>query len=107
MKAFYESRKYKSCVPLYISLTKGFDFLAHWHHDIELIYVIDGQIKVGINKENCLLQKGDLAISGSGDIHYYDSMDLNSNIYLMIFKPELIDSTPIWPQNLHFKSYPC
>jgi AraC-like DNA-binding protein len=104
MKGFYETRSYKYSIPIYISLTKGFEFLAHWHSDIELIYLVDGQIKVGINKESRILRTGDLAICSSGDIHYYDCVDSDSKIFLLIFKPEIIDSFTMWPQKLYFTS---
>lgn len=104
MKAYYETRTYNNCIPLHITISKNMDFLAHWHNDIELVYIKQGQIKMGVNKESRILKKGDLAICSSGDIHYYDSKDFNSNIFLMIFKPEIIDCKGIWPQNLDFVS---
>jgi AraC-like DNA-binding protein len=104
MKAIYETRTYNSSVPLQINSSNSIDFIAHWHNDVELIYVCEGQTRMGINKESRLLKKGDLAICSSGDIHYYDSKDLNSNMFLLIFKPELIVNIGLWPQNLHFPS---
>ena len=91
MKAFYENRTYADSIPLSVNTSKGFDFLAHWHNDIELVYVLDGELKMGVNSESRVLQKGDFAICSSGDIHYYNSKDLYSSYYLVLFKPELLE----------------
>jgi len=102
MKAFYENRTYDSQFPLVITKSSGFDFLAHWHNDIELVYVLDGNLKMGINKECRILKKGDVAICSSGDIHYYNSKDLYSEYFLILLKPQLLESKSIWPKNLRF-----
>lgn len=104
MKAYYEKRTYANPIPLSVNIGNGFDFLAHWHNDIEFVYVLDGDLKMGVNTECRVLQKGDFALCSSGDIHYYDSKDLYSNYYMMLFKPELLESKSIWPVNLRFSS---
>ena len=104
MKAFHEFRTYESSIPLSIGTINKFAFLAHWHNDVELVYVRDGELKMGVNKEIRILGKGDLAICSSGDIHYYNSSNYESDAFLMIFKPEMVDSKGLWPQNVHFCS---
>lgn len=105
MKTFYENRTYDNQFPLMICKNSGFDFLAHWHNDIEMVYVLDGNLKMGINKEQMILKKGDFAVCSSGDIHYYDSKDLYSEYFLVLFKPQLLESKSIWPVNLRFLNY--
>lgn len=104
MKAYHEKRHYGSDLPISVLQLHNFSFLAHWHNDVELIYVKKGEIRVGINSENWLLKAGDLAVCSSGDIHYYDGRDLESEIILVIFNPRLIGSPSGWPGDVHLVS---
>lgn len=104
MKAYHEKRYYGSELPISVMQLHNFSFLAHWHNDVEIIYVKQGEIRVGINSESWLLKKGDLAVCSSGDIHYYDGRDMNSEIILVIFNPRLIGSPSGWPGDVRLVS---
>ena len=98
MKAFHENRIYGSGLPVQISTVRNINFLAHWHHDVEFIYVSEGSLQVGINSGTRTLRAGEFAFCGSGDIHYYDSGRSESEIILVVFNPRLIGSTAGWPE---------
>ena len=100
MKAFFENRSYSTEIPVSASFAENMDFVAHWHTDIEMLYVCEGSIGVGINSERRVLHKGEIAICGSNDIHYYESGEMTSRIILVIFKPEILTSFKNWPKNL-------
>jgi AraC-like DNA-binding protein len=104
MRAYHENRLYSSKHPFYVSQHINFNFLAHWHTDVEIIYVCEGSIRIGINSESRLLHAGDIAICSSGDIHYYDSTSTTSTIILVIFHPSLIGCTGSWPTQSRFLS---
>lgn len=98
MRAFHENRIYGSGLPVQISKVRSIDFLAHWHHDLEFMYVSEGSLQVGINSETRTLRAGEFAFCGSGDIHYYDSGKSESEIILVVFNPRLIGSAAGWPE---------
>jgi len=105
MKSFYEDKRYKDAFPVQCNLTKRLHFLAHWHPEVEMVYVLQGVALVGINQQARLLKKGDLAISTSGDIHYYEGIsDQNNQIYVLIFHPQVIGQTEHWPVSSRFPS---
>ncbi|WP_281278181.1 AraC family transcriptional regulator [Paenibacillus anaericanus] len=104
MKAFHENRLYHSIIPFTAFIAHNFNFLAHWHNDLEFIYVCEGTIRIGINSESRILGKGDIAICSSGDIHYYDSKDNESSILIVIFNPQLIGVPGGWPKNIRLTS---
>jgi AraC-like DNA-binding protein len=105
MKVFFEDRTYPSKIPLMISRMENMNFRAHWHMDVELLYVYAGSLKVGVNAESRILNPGEMAICSSGDIHYYDSKGgLQSQAMLMVFRPELIGNIPDWPEFVNFVS---
>lgn len=43
--------------------------LPHWHEYMELIYVTQGSIQIGVNEEDIILQAGDIAFLGEHTIH--------------------------------------
>ena len=51
MKAFREQKSFSAN---FISASRpvNFSFPAHWHVYIELVYVIQGMIEIGINNES-------------------------------------------------------
>lgn len=104
MKAYYEKRSYPPELPLriYRHERNSFSFHAHWHPDVELVLVREGTLRFGINREIQTLQKGEVAVCCSGDIHFYDSVDKNSAIDILIFQPSLIGCHGNWPQHIRF-----
>ncbi|GGO04694.1 AraC family transcriptional regulator [Saccharibacillus kuerlensis] len=98
MRAFHENRIYGSGLPLQISRVRNMNFLAHWHHDLEFVYISEGSLQVGINSETRTLKAGEFAFCGSGDIHYYDSGQSESEILIVVFNPRLIGSPAGWPE---------
>jgi AraC-like DNA-binding protein len=104
MKAFHENRMYHSAIPFFTKLMNNFSFLAHWHNDLEFVYVCEGTIRMGVNSETRILHKGDFVFCSSGDIHFYDSKDLDSSILLAVFHPQLIGSPGGWPKDVRLLS---
>ena len=57
----------------------------HWHRDIELLFVLSGTILVQADYRDTLLQKNDLFLIDSGDIHLtHESGDKNLILALQI-----------------------
>ncbi|NQX45192.1 AraC family transcriptional regulator [Paenibacillus tritici] len=104
MRAFHENRTYGSAFPFTAFVSHNIDFLAHWHHDLEIVYVLEGSIRMGINSETRVLTAGDLAVCSSGDIHYYDSKNSQSKLLMIIFNPSLIGYPAGWPLNMRLMS---
>ena len=102
MLFFHEERKYNSDIPVEAKIFNDINFLAHWHNEIELLLVIDGSLKMMINSESRVLEKDDMAICTSGDIHSYDSRGKESKIILLVFRPEFIEDAVKLPWSTRF-----
>ena len=89
MKAFYENRKYKHGTVFFTSYVESLNFVAHWHKECEVIFVLEGEIGVGIEKDYRVLNKGMMSVCGANDIHYYSSESMNSRAIIMLFMPEM------------------
>lgn len=90
--AYLENREYPDEMPITSVMFHNINYLAHWHTEIEFLRVYEGRINVGVNSGNHVLEAGDMAMFSSGDIHYYDSRDSDSDVLIIVFRPEMISS---------------
>jgi AraC-like DNA-binding protein len=67
----------------------GLDFLAHWHEDIELVFITAGQQCLGINQRQLTLTAGSAVLIAPSDIHYYSKPDKVDG-FMFICPAELI-----------------
>lgn len=99
MRAFHEVRNYGSDFMVWNSNYTNISFLAHWHKEIELIYICSGSARISINNHIFTAYEGDLVICDSGDIHYSDSYEMDNSLDFIIFDPGIISSLY---KNTHF-----
>ncbi|AGK98689.1 AraC family transcriptional regulator [Clostridium pasteurianum] len=72
MNGSYEKDLLKVDFPFNIFVDNGCcDVAPHWHKEIEIIYLIEGQQRVGIDNNIYTLKEGDILLIGSGCIHYF------------------------------------
>lgn len=90
MKAFHEVRSYDSDFMVWHSNYQNISFLAHWHKEIELIYVRSGSCRLQITDQTFTAQAGDLTVCESGAIHYSDSYDLKNCLDFIIFDTSIV-----------------
>ncbi len=105
MRVFHEIRRPQDDSPLGLTAiqTRTLTFMAHWHHDIELILATGGEIPVGIGGKIHRMKQGDLAIVGSGDIHFYEGDPDACDIHILIFPPQLLGQG-MWPVGHRFRT---
>ena len=65
----YETIKYNDKLPAKIKLCGDFDSEVHWHKEIELIYIGKGKLTVFKNGDEYSLNKGDIFLFNSGEMH--------------------------------------
>jgi len=107
MDFFYENRVKleEKTIPMSIYENSNFTYLAHWHNDVEIGFVKEGSILVGVNNEVKVLDAGEAVLCCSGDIHYYESCGEDSKLIILVFKPQLIGDFVRWPEESIFKTY--
>ncbi|MGP0586034.1 helix-turn-helix domain-containing protein [Paenibacillus timonensis] len=104
MKSFYQNWKLDPELPMDIYHSTNITFYPHFHAEIEFIYVKSGAIRIGVNEESRMLRQGDMVVCSSNDIHYFDSRGLESEIMILICKPEWITLSKSWPLDFRFTS---
>ena len=64
----------------------------HFHEDIEIIYLVEGNLKVVVNKDTYNLVVGDILIIGSGEIHCFFKEKEFSKRAVIQFRMSIYDS---------------
>lgn len=90
MKAFHEVRNYDSDFKVWCSSYTNISFLAHWHKEIEMIYIRSGSAQFSVTDHIFTAHAGDLVICDSGEIHYSDSFSCENVLDFLIFDPNII-----------------
>ena len=50
-------------------MTRHHSGRLHWHQRMEFVYILDGECRIKIGKEERLCLPGDIAVMHSGEIH--------------------------------------
>ncbi len=92
MKAFHEVRNYTTDLMVWHKEYKNISFVAHWHREIELLYIKRGSIRMQVTNHAFTAREGDLVICDTGEIHYSNSYSKDSILDFIIFDTGLISS---------------
>lgn len=85
-------------IPVYIrisNLSKYPDMkaLCHWHEDIELICILEGEMNYHINGRTILLNANDCLVINSRQLHYgYSHLHRHCRFACIIFHPNLLSA---------------
>ena len=64
----------------------------HWHEDIEIIYLVEGHVKVGISNDIYNLNLGDILFIGSGAVHcFFEERELSTRAVIQ-FRLSIYDT---------------
>ena len=63
--------KYENIVKCQFSTQKKLNM--HFHQDIEIIYVLEGNLEIGFEDKRCVLQKEDFLLINSNVRHEYQT----------------------------------
>jgi AraC-like DNA-binding protein len=92
MKAFHEVRSYPSDFKVWHGRYHDISFIAHWHQEIELIYVRSGVLEVQAANHGYTARTGDLVICDSGDIHHGNQTSDNLCLDFLLFDTGIVSS---------------
>lgn len=87
MNPFYE----RKCDRLQVSVVQNMSFPAHLHDDMEILYCLEGEIKVTVMSETRRIKPGDCALIFPERVHSYLT-EAASQTLLLIFNPSIVGS---------------
>jgi AraC-like DNA-binding protein len=70
---------------------KPFWFPLHWHEQIEVLYILEGELKVLINEETWEGRQGDIFIVDTGLIHGFSDPSPEATVRIFQFGREIFD----------------
>lgn len=79
-------------------------FVTHWHENIEILHVIDGEIRVKSGDEENNFKKGETAVINSGRFHHIEAMGEKAVYYCLIVDREFLSSKGINSDECIFKN---
>lgn len=65
---------------------ENINYIAHFHEEIEIIYVMTGALRVYTESQELQLSKGDICFFMPGEIHSFQSSEQN-HIYIIKYLP--------------------
>jgi AraC-like DNA-binding protein len=71
MQAWHQKTLLGSDFPLNIFIAEDTEFPPHWHEAVEVVYVLEDSLKIGVNNEVHTLYARDIFLVGGGDVHYF------------------------------------
>lgn len=93
MQGSFEKTILESDFPFRLFFNDGYVSTPHhWHEDIEIIYLVEGRVKVGISNNICSLTKGDILFIGSGAVHcFFEELGLSTRAVIQ-FRMSIYDT---------------
>ena len=85
MKAQHQKTLLNSDLPMNVFFTDVTEFPPHWHEAVELVYVPDGSLRVGLNGTVYSMGPGDILLITGGDVHYFIPETKRVNRLILFF----------------------
>lgn len=61
----------------------------HWHEELEMIYIAEGQMRIKVPSRSYLLSQGDCIVFNSNVLHYCAAVG-SCNLHSLVFNPALV-----------------
>ena len=88
----YEMSPMDEKFPFMLWHASQIEMCNHWHERMELVYIISGQTRVGINNKLFTLNQGDFLIIQSGEAHYFETDENTKTFIVFQFGLSMIES---------------
>lgn len=72
------------------NITYPYQIPVHWHPEIEILYIIQGPLKVMIEGEEYTGRHGDVFCVNPGELHFMDPATTDIDYYALLFPLELL-----------------
>lgn len=89
--------------PFNLMITDIAEFPPHWHKEIEIIYVLEGVMDIGLNNQIYTMESGDILLVGMGDVHYFLTSPVRSNRIIVQFDLSMVEYVSPAFQDQRFK----
>ncbi|MDD4201113.1 MAG: cupin domain-containing protein, partial [Eubacteriales bacterium] len=85
---FFQDMSFSDAAPVQYVLSSIEDTWAHWHKEIEILFLLSGELQLTVDNTKYNLKTGDIILINSNQIH---SINGNNDLaYILQFVPEVI-----------------
>ena len=93
MQGSFEKTVLEPDFPFRLFLNDGYGSVPHhWHEDIEIIYLVEGSVEVGIANDLYRLKARDILMIGPGEVHFFLKETESSNRAVIQFRMSIYDA---------------
>lgn len=92
MQAWHQQNLLEPSFPFDLFYSENTQFPPHWHGEMELVYVTEGRVKIGLNSEVYTLEPRDILIIGSGEVHHFPPQTQPTKMVFIQFGLSFFDS---------------
>lgn len=71
MRAMHQKNLLEPDFPFTLGLVNSLEFPPHWHEEIEIVYMLEGSMQVGLNNGIYQLEPRDIFLIGRGNVHHF------------------------------------
>lgn len=96
MKAQHQKTLLNADLPMNVFFTDVTEFPPHWHEAVELVYVPDGSLRVGVNNTVYAMEARDILLITGGDVHYFVPEPKHVNRLILFFEMSYFET--IFPE---------
>ena len=82
------------------------DYTPHWHLDVEIVQVLEGELQLGLGESEFLLGPGETVIVSSRQVHSYATSHPHTQLIIAMFNPLLVGCPEGWPAGGHLRITP-
>ena len=105
MKASQQKNLVSQEFPFNLLITDIAEFPPHWHKEIEIIYVLEGEMDIGLNNRIYPMETGDILLVGMGDVHYFLTSPVRSNRIIIQFDLSMMEYVSSAFQDRRFSAF--
>ncbi|HZJ83524.1 MAG TPA: AraC family transcriptional regulator [Clostridia bacterium] len=71
MRAMHQKNFLEPDFPFSLAVSNNLEFPPHWHEEVEIVYMVEGDMQIGLNNETFQLQERDIFLIGRGNVHHF------------------------------------
>lgn len=92
MKAFHEIRHYPTDIKVWHHSFDNIGILAHWHDEIEIIYIRKGSALMTISEINVHAEEGDFILCDKDEVHLCTNHAPDTTMEFLIFESSILNN---------------
>lgn len=92
MEVFHQRNLVGEEYPFNLFITDIAEFPPHWHEEIEIVYVLDETLDIGLNNEIYTVKPRNIFLIGRGEVHFFITPPKKSKRIILQFELSMFEA---------------